>query len=303
MRQQLIPQSDIINDLLAENWELRWRVFETFYRTQLILRDFSRSSREYRQARDLCREMADRLNGASDVNLHLILTAAWFLGRSHFLLLVLEKLGVDDPETDNLETLHQKKPLTANQPETTFFDYFHSLLKRGKAVDVATRVAVRIFPAEEAFRLIIAIPASEPRQAGVRLFRECHPDKFFNQFLLADNLSRLRQMPELLDFIAPPLTPEEISEIENLVRELLVPGAAGLDFALRAVERLQLKSCREALEALGDHPPALVIRTRLGETEICHRLLKEARSWRKKKRIAALARLGGCLSLPEVREL
>ncbi|NPA25536.1 MAG: hypothetical protein GXO34_06905, partial [Deltaproteobacteria bacterium] len=30
---------------------------------------------------------------------------------------------------------------------------------------------------------------------------------------------------------------------------------------------------------------------------------KEARSWRKKKRIAALARLGGCLSLPEVREL
>ncbi len=303
MRQQLIPHSDIIDDLLAENWELRWRVFETFYRTQLILRDFSRSSREYRQARDLCREMAGRLNGASDVNLHLILTAAWLLGRNHFLLLVLEKLGVDDPETDSPETARQKKTLTTNQPEATFFDYFHSLLKRGKAVDVATRVAVRIFPAEEAFRLITAIPATEPRQAGIRLFRKYHPDKFFNQLLLADNLARLRQMPELLDFITLPLAPEESSEIENLVGELLVSSGNDLDFALRAVERLQLENCRKALKTLGDHPSVLKTRARLGEKEICLRLLQEARSWRRKKRIAALARLDGCQSLPEVRKL
>ena len=244
---QLIPSSNVINDLLAENWELRWRVLENFYQTQLLLRDFARSSGEHKQARALCKEMAGRLNGASDVNLHLVLTAAWFLGGSHFLLLALEKIGVDDPEIDDPETKRFKKPLLNNHPEASFFNYFYSLLSRNKAVDVSTATAVRIFPAELSLQLLCAIPEREPRVAGLSLLKTKQPEFFFNKFILENNLALLNDKPELLDFIGPTLNYEEERAVSIRVATLLENNGPNLEYAIRAAGRLQLASCRSHL--------------------------------------------------------
>ncbi len=300
---KFLPSAEIINDLLAENWELRWRVFEVFYRTRLFLYDFSRSSREYREARELCREMAGRLNGPSDINLHLVLSAAWFLGGSHFLLLVLEKLGVDDPEAGDPETLRCKKPLNANQPEASFYDYFHSLLRRGKALDAATGTAIRIFPPETGFELLCVISESESRLAGIRLLRQRHPEISFDQRLLREDPKLLERFPELAEFLSGPLSEEEETRVTELLTPLLESDDPRLDFALRAISRLRLATLLPRLEKLGDNPTVLEARARLGDRECCRKLLKSASSWRRGKRTEALSRLGACRQQPEVLAL
>ncbi|MCD6291849.1 MAG: hypothetical protein J7M09_00155, partial [Deltaproteobacteria bacterium] len=300
---QLIPSSDIINDLLAENWELRWRVFETFFQTQVWLRDFARSSSEHKQARALCREMAGRLNGASDINLRLILTAAWFLGGNNFLLLALEEIGVDDPETGDLETIGLKKPLINNHPNVSFFDYFHSLLKRNKAVDAATTSAVELFPADLCLTLLCAIPEHEPRLTGLTLLKTRHPKQFFNDHLLKDNLLQLEEKPELLDFLSPSLNPTEKADVANLVTSLLTNNGIDIEYAIRTAGRLQLDACRPQLRALlDDTPSAANALARLGDEEGCKKLLKVGKSWRRKKRASVLSDLAACQT-PEVLEL
>ncbi len=299
---QLIPSSNIINDLLAENWELRWRVLENFYQTQLLLRDFAHSSEEHKQARTLCKEMAGRLNGASDVNLHLVLTAAWFLGGNHFLLLALEEIGVDDPETGDSETKRLKKPLINNHPEASFFDYFHSLLSRNKAVDAATATAIKFFPADLSLKLLCAIPEREARVAGLSLLKNNQPGLLFNDFLLANNLLLLKETPELLDFIGPNLTPETEAEVTKLVSKLLASNNL-IEYAIRAAGRLQLESCRPQLRKLiDDEPLAAGALARFGDEIGCNKLLKSGKSWRRKKRTAALSELAWCKS-PEALEL
>ncbi len=300
---QLLPTSESINDLLAENWELRWRVFEVFYRTRLILYDFSRSSQEYRQARELCRELAGRLNGPSDVNLHLVLNAAWFLGGSHFLLLVLEKIGVDDPETGDAETLRCKKPLNANQPDASFYDYFHSLLRRGKALDATAETAIRIFPPEHGLNLVCAIPESESRCSAIRLLRHHYPGVFFNQLLLQEEPERLEKFPELVEFISPPVPAGEEERLKNLITPLLEAHDLRLDLALQATARLELRSLAKQLDKLPDDLLTLATKARLGDRESCRKLLKSATSWRRGKRTQALSRLGACRRQPEVFEL
>jgi hypothetical protein len=299
----LIPTPEIIDDLLAENWELRWRVFESFYRARLLLKDFSRSSQEYKQARGLCLGMARRLNGASDVNLHLVLAAAWLLGDNHFLLLALENLGVDDPERDNPITRSVKRPLHGNHPEASFFACFKSLIERGIAIDAAGRTAVRIFPPESALELVASIPESEARNEALVRLREEHPAFYANSRLLhGEGKSRLQQQPELLTFIGPPLEEEEKKFLEPLLADWLRTAAEpATSWALRALRRLELDPgpLQSQLAALADHPELLALQAQRGNREAQERLLKEARAWRRGKRLAALERLVGARQ-PEI---
>jgi len=299
---KFLPSAEIINDLLAENWELRWRVFEAFYRTQLFLQDFSRSSQEYRQARELCREMANRLNGPSDINLHLVLSAAWFLGGTHFVLLILEKLGVDNPVAGDEETRKQKKPLNANHPGVGLFSYFHSLITRGKALDAAPATAIRIFPPAEAFRLITEIPEDEPRREAIRIFRQYHPESFFNRQLLSTP-GHLAECPELIAFIAPPISEAEREIVTATAERLLAsPDTRLVGLGLEAVGRLTLRNCRDRVTAHLPDPAAFEALTRMGDRKSCEKLLKEASSWRRGRRLQALGRLRAGLWNPAVRE-
>ena len=302
MRQQ-IPSFDIINDLLAENWELRWRVFEIFHQTQLMLRDYAHSSPKHREGQALCKDMAGRLNGACDVNLHLVLTAAWFLGGSHFLLRALEELGVDDPETANPETKRLKKPLINNRPGASFFDYFHSLLSRNIAVDAATATAVILFPPHLSLTLLCAISEREPRLVGLAQLKTRYSQTYFNDLLLDNNLQLLKEKPELIDFIGPPLSAEKETMVTEFVAGLFTNNSLAVDYAIRAVARLKLKAFRPHLHRLLDETSlAAGALARLGDEEGCKRLLKDGKSWRRKKRRTVLSELAVCQS-PEVLEL
>ncbi len=290
----LVPSFSIIDDLLAENWELRWKVFKTLHQTHIILQDFARSSQEHKQAQALCREMAGRLNGPSDVNLHLVLTAAWFLGGTHFLLLALEKIGIDDPETGNSETLRVKKPLFGNYSETSFFDYFHSLLSRNKAVDAALATAIRIFPAEQTLKLLLSLPEEEIQTAALTQFKQQFPETFFNDLLLQDDFSKIKGKPELIDFIGPPLEPEIKSKIDDFTARLLSSGRYP-EAAVRAAGRLQLNGCKPLLLKLLDELPAAAgALARLREPQGCKKLLQSGKSWRRKKRELSLPDLAWC---------
>jgi hypothetical protein len=281
--------------LLAENWELRWQVFKILQQTQLLLQDFARSSREHRQAQALCREMAGRLNGPSDVNLHLVLAAAWFLGGSHFLLLALEKIGVDDPETNNSEIQRVKKPLFGNYSETSFYDYFYSLLSRNQAVDASIATAIRIFPPEMTFNLFLSIPEPETQLFALAQFKNQFPEIFFNDLLLKDDFSLVKEKPQLLDFIGPPLAPEVKTEIDDFTGKLLTTNSNIAEVAVRAAGRLQLSGCKPQLNQLLDELPAAAgALARLQDASGCRKLFQDGKSWRRKKREAALEELAWC---------
>ncbi|MCK5681949.1 HEAT repeat domain-containing protein [bacterium] len=292
---ELVPSPDIIDDLLAENWELRWRVLNLLQQTQVILQNYARSSREYKQAQTLCLKMAGRLNGASDINLHLILAAAWFLGGSHFLLLALEKIGVDDPEGNHSEINKLKKPLSGNHPEASFFNYFHSLLSRNQAVDAATATAIRIFPPELTLNLLLSIPEPDTRLSALTQFKKQYPDTFFNDLLLKDDFALVKKRPELLDLIGLPIEPDLKTQIDEFVTNLLTTSSPTTEAAARAAGRLQLSGCKANLISLIDEIPAAAgALARLQDTNGYQKLLQAGKSWRRKKRAAALEDLAWC---------
>ncbi len=291
----LIPSPAIIDDLLAENWELRWQVLKILQQTQLILQNYAHSSREYKKALALCREMAGRLNGASDVNLHLVMTAAWFLGGSHFLLAALETIGVDDPETHNQEITKLKKPLSGNYSEASFFDYFHSLLSRNQAVDATTATAIKIFPPKLTLQLILSIPEPEVQRNALTQFKNQYPKTFFNDLLLQNGCSQIEEQPELLAFINGPLESELKSKIETLVASLLTTNSPAIEIAVQAAGHLQLHGCKPHLQQLvNELPTAAGALARLKDPIGCQKLIDNGKSWRRKKREAVLPELAWC---------
>ncbi|MCK5916232.1 MAG: HEAT repeat domain-containing protein [Deltaproteobacteria bacterium] len=291
----LVPSSSIIDDLLAENWELRWQVLKTLQQTQLMLQGFARSSREYKQAQALCREMAGRVNGPSDVNLHLVLAAVWFLGGNHFLLLALEKIGVDDPEINNNEIARIKKPLSGNHPEASFFDYFYSLLSRNQAVDASLATAIKIFPPDVTLNLLLSIPEPEIRSSALSQFKKQFPETFFNDQLLKNDFALIKENPQLFDFIGAPLKPEIKAEFDNLTGRLLAADSPAVDPAVRAAGRLQLTGCKSQLNTLLEEVPAAAgALARLKDPNGYNKLIQSGKSWRRKKRAATLSDLAWC---------
>ena len=75
-----IPTSKIINDLLTENWQLRWQALEKCSQLQLSVRDYARTSEKYQAVQRLAKQLARTLNGPNDHNLQLVMTAAYFHG-------------------------------------------------------------------------------------------------------------------------------------------------------------------------------------------------------------------------------
>ncbi|RLB58703.1 MAG: hypothetical protein DRG80_06975, partial [Deltaproteobacteria bacterium] len=63
MSQQLIniPTLEIIDDLLIDNWELRWQVLDIFYQTRAKVRNFAKSSPYHRAIAKLCNQTINNL--------------------------------------------------------------------------------------------------------------------------------------------------------------------------------------------------------------------------------------------------
>ena len=298
---QTIPTSEIIDDLLAENWQLRWQVIEIFDQVRLKYQNHAHISKEQKEVLQLGKKLCNCLNGPNDHNLHLILTAAYFLGGNHFLFLIFKHLGIDDSD-DFYPTLAKlKKSLTSEPSNVTFFDYFHSLLSSSKAVErttaIAAAITIRLFSPAKSFLLLTTIPHAEPRLAAFELFQEAYPVHFFNDYLLAPPQELLFEQPELLRFIGPPLTAAQSTKCATLINSLLTDAIDYNSTAISAIGRLKLNQCRALIPKLKeDNPEIDTVLAQLGEESGCRKLLAAGESWRRRKRVAALPGLGFCNS-------
>ncbi|MBN2808293.1 MAG: HEAT repeat domain-containing protein [Deltaproteobacteria bacterium] len=296
---QDIPTPEIIDDLLSDNWQLRWQVLEIFDQVRAKFRHHAKFSREQKEVSRLAQKLCTSLNGPNDHNLHLILAAAYFLGGNHFIFLIFNHLGIDDSD-DFYPALAELKKTIISRPDKNgaFFDYFHTLLRSAKAVEsttaLAATLAVRLFPPTTAFALIATIPYPEVRRIALDFFQETHPQQFFNNYLFTHPQKLLQTQPDLLRFIALPLSAEQASECSALAAEILDSDACR-QTAIDAIGRLKLNQYLPLLrnENRKDHSVNSAL-AQLGEADGCRNLLLAAGSWRQEKRLAALAGLGFC---------
>jgi hypothetical protein len=182
-----LTSPEIISDLLTENWELRWQALETFSQVQLSVRNHARTSQEFQAVRRLGKRLARTLNGANDRNLHLVMTAAYFLGGNDFILDIFHHLGLDDSDEFYPELNKIKRDLRKESGKLYFYDYFMCLFQAHNAVEsstaIAATLAINIFSAPKAFELVIAIPDPELRSLNLELLQQTHPQHNFKNFI------------------------------------------------------------------------------------------------------------------------
>ena len=305
---QIIPHPEIVDDLLTENWLLRWQVLEIFDHVRVKYHNHNPGSKEKKAILRLGRKLCSSLNGPSDHNLYLILTAAFFLGGNYFPLLIFKHLGIDDADQFYPTVGKIKKDLINKQKGCTFFNYFFALLSSNDAVErttaVAATITIRLFPPAQAFSLLISIPQPEPRRVALDLFQEIYPEIFFNDLLLTKPPTILAEQPELLSFIGPPLTADQTAACSDLITAKFNPIEADHKAAIAAIGRLKLKHCRELLSRHNLESSELnTTLAQIGEYSGCKKLLSAANSWRQSTRIAALPGLAYCNYLEAIKLL
>ena len=291
--QTRIPAPDILNDLISPNWRLRWQVLEHFHRLKEKFKNHSDKTPEQRALNRLGIQLAHLLNGPEDHNLHLILCAANFLGGTPFLLRVFQALGIDDSETFYPGSHQIRSNCCKSVPTISLLDYFHFLFLSHPGSEstnaAAARVVVRVFPAIQALSLLLEIRTPETRlQAFLELARKS-PDYDFNSFILTppEEISRL---PELLWLVTPPLEPVDRASCLTAAHLLAKTGSPGSRLIVcQAAQRLGLSELLPLLKHF-DSPrfPALIARSRLGDSEAQQELAASSASWRSAKRIRAL---------------
>ncbi|MCD6292010.1 MAG: HEAT repeat domain-containing protein [Deltaproteobacteria bacterium] len=297
---QTPPNKEIINDLLTENWQLRWQVLEIFHRVYVNYHNHAIGSHAQKEVLRLGQNLAATLNGASDHNLHLIMTAAYFLGGSNFIFLIFQHLGIDDSKDFYPAASNLKINLNNKKDDSTFYDYFHSLLSSSRTIErttiIAAAIAIRIFSPLKSLSLLISIPHSEPQTTAFELFAEAYPNQFFNDYLLLERKNILHEIPALLQFIGPPVSPEQTQICITSVSYLFA-NSIDRSIALKAIGRLKLDSCSRRLNEfeINDLETATIY-AQLGDKQGCRKLIAISKSWRYKKRCMALTALAFCNS-------
>ncbi len=303
----LIPGPEIISDLLTENWELRWQVLELFYRIQLSLRHHTPASKEHRQFSQLEKKLHATLNGPHDRNLELIMTAAYFLGGNSSIFRLFNHFEIDDSREFYPELKSIKRKIIHGEGGCSFFDYFHSLTGAAHGVErttaIAATLAIRLFSPEKALRLIIGIVDPELRSTSLRLLHETWPEQRLNDLIFADNFALLKQVPELIVFIRPPLSSEEAEQCNIRTLELLTRKVTLEPSIAAAIGRLKLTKCRDRLNKFTDNNYILcTLSARMGDTKQQTELLAAGNSWRRKHRLAAIPGIA-FIPTPEAVEL
>ena len=304
----VIAAPEIIDDLLTENWELRWQVLEIFYRVQSGVRNHARTSKERQEVSRLGKKLSSTLNGPNDRNLQLIMTAAYFLGNNDFIFKIFSHLGIDDDDDFYPGLSKIKRELSKIGGKLDFFDYFLALISSQTGVErttaIATTLAINLFSPAKALELIIATPNPEVRSSSLDLLQEAYPEYCFNEFIFANKFTHLNKFPELIRLIAPPLNHQQFCKC-NAIISSLIPQMTQLEPSIAAaIGRLQLNECLPLLNRLDDGNLMIsTVRACLGEQESCNELLAASHSWQRKKRLAAIPGIAFINSLDAVTQL
>ncbi len=283
-----IPTVEIIDDLLIDNWELRWQVLNIFYQTRKRHPSPAAISK-------LSSQVVNVLQGENDVNLNLITLALYLLEGRPGIFRLLRKLYLIDnqPETTELATL--KKLVASGDQQHTFFHFFLYLLRQEQFPDSAVTLCRRWFNPEELLQLYSAIADPARQLTAFSDLSRQHPEADFNDILLADDLQRLRDNHHLVIFLRPPLPAATAGEIEKMILQML-EERRHLPAALAACRRLKIKAAAALLEELladkDAFPAACAALGSIGATAGLEKLLRESRALFGGKKAEAAALLG-----------
>lgn len=207
-----IPTPDIIDDLLIDNWELRWQVLDIFYQTRV------KSSSYNPAVKKIIRQTISMLQGEHDVNLGLIILAVYLLGGYEAIFKVFNELEIaNPPEPEKSAALQslQKKVLNGERGHS-FFDYFHFLFKEDLFRESTLTLSLKLFAPDELKKLFWHIPDPRQQAQGFHQLRQQFPQTDLNDMLLADNLLLLKKNPRLIACLQAPLEADIFKQVEAL---------------------------------------------------------------------------------------
>jgi len=290
-----IPTIEIIDDLLIDNWELRWQVLDIFYQIRAKVKNFAKSSPYHRSIAKLCNQSINTLQSENDLNLHLIILAVYLLGGMENIFRLLDKLDIANlpEETAPLLSL-QKKILRGNQTHT-FFDYFLFLFEEGLYWDSTVVLSLKLFEVDELLKLFCSIESKESQTRAFKQLRQEYPQVDFNTALTADELQLIKKNPQLLAFLQLPLEPAILKEVEAIALNNLSKHQY-LEATLEACTKLKLSvAIPQITELLTDHnfhSAATAALGKMGSTLALPSLLSAGRSFFGARKTEAARLLG-----------
>ena len=251
MAQQLIniPTPEIIDDLLIDNWELRWQVLDIFYQTRAKVRNFAKSSPHHRAIAKLCNQTINTLQSENDLNLHLIILAVYLLGGMENIFQLLDKLDIANIPKDTTPLLSLQKKILRGNRTHTFSDYFLFLFEEGLYWDSTVVLSLKLFEAEELLELFCSIDSRENQTLAFKQLQQEFPQAEFNRALTADDLQLIKKNPQLLVFLQLPLEPAVLKQVESMALANL-KNHEYLETALEACAKLNLSAAIPQIAAL-----------------------------------------------------
>ena len=244
-----IPTTEIIDDLLIDNWELRWQVLDIFYQTHDKVRNFAKSSPYHRSIVKLCEHVISLLQGENDVNLHLILLAVYLLDGLEGTLRVFKKIEIANPPTDPEKFQLLEKKVLRKEPNYSFFNYFLFLFQENLSRDSTLNLSLKLFEAEELLKLFSHISNPQQQALSFKLLRQEFPQTNFNGMLISNDLQMIKENPELITCLKPPLEPDIFKQVETLALSHLAERQH-LESMLEACGRLKIQAAVPHIKAL-----------------------------------------------------
>lgn len=207
-----IPTPEIIDDLLVDNWELRWQVLDIFYQTRI------KSSPYNRAVIKLIDQTINMLHGENDVNLQLIILAVYLLGGNEGVLKIFNKLEISNPpaseKADALHSLRDK--VLKGERGHSFYDYFLFLYRENLFPESTITLSLKLFYPDELKELFLQIPDPKLQAESFHKLRQRFPQAELNEILIADDLQLIKKNPQLIACLKAPLEPIVFKKVEAL---------------------------------------------------------------------------------------
>lgn len=234
-----IPTPEIIDDLLIDNWELRWQVLDIFYQVRSKVKNHPK----------LRNHTISVLQGENDVNLHLILLAVYLLDGQEGILRVLKKIEISNPPENPGKFQVLERKVIRKEQHYSFFDYFLFLFQENLFRDSTLSLSLKLFEPDELQKLYSHIPNQQQQAHGFKQLLQEFPQINFNEILISNNLQLLIKNPLLISCLKLPLDPAVYKQVEALALSNL-DSRKYLGVTLEACGQLKIHTAIPQLTAL-----------------------------------------------------
>ncbi len=288
-----IPTIEIIDDLLIDNWELRWQVLDIFYQVRAKVKNSPK----------LRNHLISILQGENDVNLPLILLAVNLLDGLEGVLRILKKIEIANPPENQEKIQSLEKKVLRKKEHYSFFDYFLFLFQENLFRDSALSVSLKLFEVEELQELFVHISEPDQQARSFRQLLQEFPQHNCNEIFIADDLRMIRNNPLLIACLKPPLETVVFEQVEMLARSYLSERKY-LEPVMEACGRLKIQAAAPLIKPLLQDTDFQAVAAdalgRIGTDFGMDKLISASRSLFSGKKIEAARLLGSYQQLEAV---